>query len=53
MSVLVFDIETIPDIETGRRLYHLNDLSDKDIGSAMFAMRRAKVGNDFLPFHWY
>ncbi len=51
MSILVFDIETIPDVETGRRLYALEDLSDEDTASALFALRRAKVGHDFLPHH--
>ena len=51
MSVLVFDIETIPDVETGRKLYHLDNLSDEDIALALFALRRAKAGNDFLPHY--
>ena len=51
MSILVFDIETIPDIESGRKLYDLHGLSDKDTAQAMFALRRAKVGNDFLPHY--
>jgi len=51
MTVLVFDIETIPDVVSGRKLYHLHDLSDEDTALAMFALRRAKVGNDFLPHH--
>lgn len=51
MSVLVFDIETIPDVEAGRNLYNLHDLSDEDTAQAMFALRRAKVGNDFLPHY--
>lgn len=51
MSILVFDIETIPDVETGRNLYDLHGLSDKDTAEAMFALRRAKVGNDFLPHY--
>lgn len=51
MSILVFDIETIPDIDTGRKLYHLDKLSDEDSASALFALRRAKVGHDFLPHH--
>src|SRR3990167_11010006 len=49
--VIVFDIETIPDLEAGRRLYDLHGLSDDDTASALFALRRAKVGNDFLPHH--
>jgi predicted PolB exonuclease-like 3'-5' exonuclease len=51
MTILVFDIETIPDIETGRKLYELQGLSDKDTAEAMFALRRTKVGHDFLPHY--
>lgn len=51
MTILVFDIETIPDIESGKKLYALEDLSDEEIAQAMFALRRAKVGNDFLPHY--
>lgn len=51
MTVLVFDIETIPDVEAGRKLYDLYDLSDEDTAKALFALRRAKVGNDFLPHY--
>lgn len=51
MTVLVFDIETIPDIESGNKLYDLHDLSATDTAEAMFALRRAKVGNDFLPHY--
>jgi 3'-5' exonuclease len=51
MTILVFDIETIPDIEAGRKLYDLQGLSDLDTAQAMFALRRAKVGNEFLPHY--
>lgn len=51
MSILVFDIETIPDLEAGRKLYDLQGLSDDDTAKAMFALRRAKVGHDFLPHY--
>ena len=51
MTILVFDIETIPDVEAGRKLYDLDGLSDKDTAEALFALRRAKVGNDFLPHY--
>lgn len=51
MTVLVFDIETIPDVETGRRLYDLDGLNDEDTAQAMFALRQAKVGNDFFPHY--
>ncbi|WP_131783428.1 3'-5' exonuclease [Legionella gresilensis] len=51
MNILVFDIETIPDIETGKKLYNLDDLSDEDVATAMGALRKAKTGNDFLPHY--
>jgi predicted PolB exonuclease-like 3'-5' exonuclease len=51
MKILVFDIETIPDVEAGRRLYKLEGLSDADVAEAMFLLRREKTGNDFLPCH--
>ncbi|MEO8309245.1 MAG: 3'-5' exonuclease [Pseudomonadota bacterium] len=49
MNVLVFDIETVPDVEYGRRLLNLGDLPDAAVGSAMFALRRQRGGGDFLP----
>jgi len=52
MNVFVFDIETIPDVEAGRRLYDLGDLSDEDIAKAMFHMRRQETGeSEFLRLH--
>jgi 3'-5' exonuclease len=49
MNHLVFDIETIPDVDYGRRLLGLDGLSDADVAAAMFAQRRQQTGNDFLP----
>ncbi|MBI5461829.1 MAG: 3'-5' exonuclease [Gammaproteobacteria bacterium] len=52
MNVLVFDIETIPDVVTGRRLHGLDGLSDEDVAKAMFHMRRQETGgSDFLKLH--
>jgi predicted PolB exonuclease-like 3'-5' exonuclease len=52
MNVLAFDIETIPDVETGRRLYDLGDLPEKECGRAMFAIRRGETGDsEFLKTH--
>lgn len=52
MNVLVFDIETIPDLNAGRRLYGLQDLQDKDVAKAMFHMRRqATGGSEFLRLY--
>lgn len=49
MSTLVFDIETVPDVELGRRLYGLDSLPDSQVAKAMFALRRQGTGGDFLP----
>lgn len=49
MNYLVFDIETIPDVEFGRRLLGLDGLADADVAAAMFAQQRQKTGSDFLP----
>lgn len=53
MNVMVFDIETIPDLESGRVLYGLDGLSDKDTAKSMFAIREQATGRDFLahPLH--
>lgn len=52
MNVLVFDIETIPDLDGGRRIYDLHGLSDKDAANALFHLRRQETGgSDFLRHH--
>lgn len=51
MNVLVFDIETIPDLPGGRRIYDLDGLDDKDTASALFNIRRQETGNEFLRLH--
>lgn len=51
MNTLVFDIETIPDIEGGRRIYELGDLDADGIAKAMFHLRFQKTGSEFLPHH--
>ncbi len=48
MNTLVFDIETIPDTELGRRLYGLKDLSDEQVARIMFSKRRQETGSEFL-----
>jgi len=54
MNVLVFDIETIPDVATGRRLHGLDGLSDEDSAKAMFHLRRQETGgSDFLKLHMH
>ena len=50
--VLVFDIETIPDVPGLRRLHDLDAaLSDAEVAEMAFAQRRVQNGNDFLPHH--
>ena len=49
MNTLVFDIETVPDVELGRRLYGLDGLDDGAVAQAMFAKQRALRQSDFLP----
>ncbi|HBY49252.1 MAG TPA: 3'-5' exonuclease, partial [Alcanivorax sp.] len=51
MNVLVFDIETVPDLEGGSRIYDLDGLSDKDTASALFNLRRQENGSEFLRLH--
>ena len=52
VNILAFDIETIPDVEAGRRLYGLGGLSDTDVARAMFQQRRQETGgSEFLPLH--
>ena len=50
--VLVFDIETIPDVPGLRRLHDLDSsLSDDEVAEMAFQQRRAQNGSDFLPLH--
>ena len=49
MTVLVFDIETVPDVELGRRAFGLEGLDDAGVAEAMFADARRRSGSDFLP----
>lgn len=52
MNIFVFDIETVPDLENGRKIYNLSpDLDDNAVASAMFCKRREKTGNDFIAHH--
>lgn len=52
MNVFVFDIETVPDVDAGRRLYGLEGLDDKDVANVMFHKRRQETGeSEFLRLH--
>lgn len=51
MHCFSFDIETVPDVEFGRRMWDLGDISDEEVASAMFFKQQQKSGSDFLPLH--
>jgi predicted PolB exonuclease-like 3'-5' exonuclease len=50
--ILVFDIESIPDVAGIRRLHELPaELTDSEVAEFAFQRQRAKNGSDFLPHH--
>jgi predicted PolB exonuclease-like 3'-5' exonuclease len=52
MNIFVFDIETVPDVAAGRRLYDLDGLDDRDVGRVMFHKRAEETGgSEFLRHH--
>lgn len=51
MTVLAFDIETIPDVEGFRRLAALDGVADDDVARIMFHKRRQQAGTEFIRLH--
>lgn len=52
IPILVFDIETIPDVPGIRRLDDLpGSMTDAEVAEHAFAARREKTGSDFLPHY--
>jgi predicted PolB exonuclease-like 3'-5' exonuclease len=50
--ILVFDIETVPDVAGLRKLNdYPSQLADRDVAELAFQRRRAQTGNDFLQLH--
>jgi predicted PolB exonuclease-like 3'-5' exonuclease len=50
--VLVFDIETVPDVEGLRTLHGLDAaLPERQVADMAFQLRRQRSGHDFLPLH--
>jgi predicted PolB exonuclease-like 3'-5' exonuclease len=51
--VLVFDLETIPDIAGARRLHDFSGLTDAEVVEALTTLRRIETGSEFLahPLH--
>lgn len=52
IPVLVFDIETIPDVKGLRAVFsYPTSMSDGEVAQAAFAARKEKTGSEFLPHH--
>lgn len=51
MDILVFCINTIPDIDGARRIYDLHGLSDEDVAKAILHKRRQQADTELLPHH--
>ncbi len=51
MHCFSFDIETVPDVDFGRRYFDLDGLDDHDVAKAMTFMRQQAAGTEFLPLH--
>src|SRR5690349_8379206 len=52
IPILVFDIETIPDVDGLRRLNdHPPQMTAAQVAQAAFDRRREATGSDFLPLH--
>lgn len=48
--ILVFDIETVPDVQIGKRLYpELAELDDETALNKLIEQRESEVGNPFMP----
>ena len=51
MHCFSFDIETVPDVEFGRRMWNLDGVPDEDVATAMTFKQLQKNGREFLPLH--
>jgi len=51
MDVFAFDIETIPDVATGRRLLGVHNLDDDGVARVMVRQNLEKYGTEFLRPH--
>lgn len=51
MNVFVFDIETVPDVESGERLLDLSGQPQADIAQAMFSLNKESTGSSFIKHH--
>ena len=54
MNILVFDIETVPDVDSARRLFELDGLGDREVAEIMYTKRRQETGgNEFLRHYMH
>lgn len=44
MNLIAFALGTVPDVETGRRLHDLGELSDKDAAKVLYHRRKQETG---------
>jgi 3'-5' exonuclease len=51
MHCFSFDIETVPDVEFGRRMWPLAGLADAEVAAAMGFLRQQATGSEFMPLH--
>ena len=51
LNLFAFDIETVPDYESGEKLYDCQGLSREDIIKVMLNKRRQVSGNEFMRHH--
>ena len=51
MNILVFNIETIPDIEGGQLINNLQGLDDKSTAKALLHLRQQQTGSRELPLY--
>lgn len=53
MNVFVFDIETVPDVASARRLWNLHELDDDGVADVMYSKRQQETGgtSEFLRHH--
>jgi predicted PolB exonuclease-like 3'-5' exonuclease len=51
MHCFAFDIETVPDVDFGRRYFDLDDVPDEDVATAMMFKQLQASGTEFLPLH--
>ena len=52
IPILVFDIETVPDVAGIRKLREVDAaVPDADVAAMAFQLRRQSAGHDFLPLH--